>query len=121
MPATLHRLHTAEQRAAVAAAAAADAHAVLAPTHAVKDEHGAILGYVSICALPVVHVWMDRARAGVRESLAMQQQLEAVVRDRGHAYYLMPCQEASPYFPLLAKAGYTDLGPCHLFHRQLED
>lgn len=105
----------------MAAAAHADNHALLAPTHAVRNGEGKIIGYVSITALPVVHVWMDSQAAGVRDSVAMLAQTEAILRDRSHGYYVMPCQESSPFFPLLAKAGFTDLGPCHLFHRKLED
>jgi hypothetical protein len=121
MLASLHRLRTPEQHAAVAAAARADNHALLAPTHAVKNDAGEVIGYVSICALPVVHVWMDTQRAGVRDSAAMLTQTEAILRDRSHGSYEMPCQESSPFYPYLAKAGFTDLGPCHLFHRKLED
>jgi hypothetical protein len=120
MSLTLHRITSPDQKQAVTEAAHADNHAVLAPTHAVMRD-GAVIGYVSILALPVVHVWMDSQKAGVRDSLAMLSQAEAILRDRGAGYYVMPCQETSPFFPLLPKAGFTDLGGnAHLFHRSLE-
>lgn len=121
MSVSLHPIRNSQQEIAVEQAAAADSHALLAPTHAVKKD-GKVIGYVSILAMPVVHVWMDREAATVRDSLAMLAQTEAIVRDRGAHQYYMPCQENSPYFPLLEKVGMTDLGgSAHLFHRKLED
>jgi hypothetical protein len=119
MSVTLQPIRTPDQQAAVRQAARADGHALLAPTHVVLRDRQ-VIGYVSILALPVVHVWMDSKTAGVRDSLAMLAQTEAIVRDRGATHYYLPCQQESPFFPLLEKSGFADLGGnAHLFHRQL--
>lgn len=121
MNVSLHPIRHVQQQIAVEQAAAADSHTLLSPTHAVKKD-GKIIGYVSILAMPIVHAWMDRESATVRDTLATQAQIEAIVRDRGVNQYYMPCQENSPYFPVLRKLGMTDLGgSAHLFHRKLED
>jgi hypothetical protein len=121
MSIVLQPIRTPDQQVAVKHAARADGHALLAPTHAVLRDRQ-VIGYVSILAMPVVHVWMDSNAAGVRDSLSMLAQAEAIVRDRGAKHYYLPCQQESPFFPLLEKAGFVDLGGnAHLFHRQLEE
>lgn len=102
------------------AAAQADDHAVLAPTHAVIGAEGRVVGYASILSLPMVHVWVDRQAGTARDSLELGAQIDAVVSDRGGAEYLIPCEETSPYFPAMERLGFERVGPVVLFRKRIK-
>lgn len=119
MSSILTPLRTPEHYKSVATAAAADhGHAVLAPTHCLVRD-GRIIGYTSIMGMPMVHIWMDTKSATARDSVGGLAQIEAVLRDRGVGDYYMPCQETSPFFPLMQKAGFEPIGTCVLFRKKL--
>lgn len=115
----LQKITSPAELAAVNAAAKADDHAVLAPTHMLVIE-GRVVGYVSLFSLPVVHIWTDRKQVTVRDSLASLQQVEAVACDRGAKDIVTPCEPGSPYFPYLARVGFHEIGPVVLFAKPLK-
>jgi len=98
--------------------AADDNHTVLYPTHLVKRA-GAIIGYASVCKTPVVQWWAHSEKMKARDSLTIQTQLEAVLRNAGLSNYVMPCAENSPYFDKMEKLGYIKLGNQTLFFKDL--
>jgi hypothetical protein len=91
------------------AAAARDNHRVLAPTHiATKD--GQIVGYVSMGAVPVTHVWMDTQQVRARDSLSVLTTIENLASIRGWGLMCLPCSDQSPYLGFMDKFGYSNLG-----------
>jgi hypothetical protein len=115
----VRRITTAAELQAVTAAAQADNHAVLAPTHAVYGAEGRVVGYVSILALPMVHIWTDSKACSARDSLQLAQ-IDAIVSDRGAAEYLIPCSETSPYFPLMERFGFERVGRVILYRKRIK-
>lgn len=90
-------------------AASEDNHRVLAPTHVVtkSDE---IVGYLSLGAVPVVHVWMDTKKVKVRDTLAVLTTMENIASNKGWGLICLPCSDQSPYLPFMDKFGYANLG-----------
>jgi hypothetical protein len=100
------------------ALAANDRHVVLAPTHVVVKD-GEIVGYLSIGAVPVVHVWMDSGAVQARDSLAVLSQLDAVMDHAGAPVYLMPCAKDSPYLPHMERMDFRELWDTTLFIKEV--
>lgn len=94
---------------ALAAAAKADDHDVLFPTHIARKD-GEIVGYASIGALALVNVWAHSQRLRARESLTLLNLVENVAHALGQRTVCMPCAEQSPFRPLLPGLGYKNLG-----------
>jgi len=109
---------TAEEVEALKRAAAADGHQVLCPTHVVRVG-GEIVGYGSICATPVVNVWLDSKRVKRRESLMLLSLCENLARDRRIASIVMPCAAASPFSPVMGALGFVRLGETVLWAKKL--
>lgn len=103
--ATVDRLH---------AAAAADNHAVLNPTHVVlKGE--AIVGYGSLAGLPTLHLWVDSKRVNAMESMRLLETTEVLLAEGGCRAVCVPCSEESPFYAHMERLGYTKLGRTVLF------
>lgn len=114
----LKPLRTAEQFDTVKIAAHNDNHLVLCPTHGlIKDDK--VVGYTSIMGLPLVHIWVDTNNGTVRDSLSALHQIEAVLRDRGITAYCVPCEETSPFYPLLPKVGFEPISKMMIFQKTL--
>lgn len=91
------------------ARAAEDGHEVLFPTHlAIKD--GEIVGYVSLGFLPTVNIWMSSKGVKVRDSLALLNIGQHMLRERKIKHFLMPCAKNSPYYPFMEKLGFKCFG-----------
>lgn len=99
--------------------AEADKHVVIAPTHLVRNEDNAIVGYLSI-KLPWISIWMDSRKNSARDSLEVQKLLESHLTMMGVTEYLMPCAETSPYFKHMEKLGFTRLGAQVVFRKELQ-
>ena len=93
---------------ALVRAAAADHHAVLFPTHLVV-KGAALAGYASVCATPIVHVWLDSARVQAVDTVHALASLDNLLRSQGVAQYVMPCAETSPLYPSMGKLGFAKL------------
>jgi hypothetical protein len=103
---------------AVKAAAAADNHTVLAPTHLMlKGEK--LLGYLSIAGLPNVHAWFDSKHPHALDSLKMIEMGELTLREKGVSAYSLLCAEESPFTPHLERMGFTKLGTTVLYLKRL--
>ncbi len=97
--------------------AAADDHAVIAPTHII-ERNQQMLGYLSVGVIPTVIVWLDTGRANVRDSLAAMDFWENAVADRGAANVIIPCSDKSPFRSYVENVGYINLR-CGMFLKQL--
>ena len=89
-----------------------DSHIVIAPTQVVV-KGGHIVGYASIGAIPMVHVWLDSRHVFARESVGLLEVTERIIRPRAGAY-IMPCSEQSPFYKYMPKLGFTVLGNASL-------
>ena len=94
---------------ALNAAARADNHIALFPTHAVW-KGGKIVGYGSINATPMVNVWLSSKDLGPRDSVQLLGVAEALASNAGLSQIIMPCADSSPFFPMMEKLGFTRLG-----------
>jgi len=91
---------------ALTEAARSDGHRVLYPTDIIKqgDE---VVGYISVCATPIVTVWAHSKKIKAIQSVRLLQNLEDRMRAQGMNHYIMPCEKTSPYFPYMQKLGFV--------------
>lgn len=107
-------VRNADDLKAVAQAAAADNHKVIAPTQMVM-RGDAVVGYASIGAIPLVHTWVDSRRVRARESFGLLNFAENLVANSGVGSLIVPCWEGSPFSPLMERMGYRKLGTTTLW------
>lgn len=110
--------HQAAVMEELAAAAAADQHVVLGPTHVVL-KGGRVVGYASVAGMPTMHVWMDRQHTNALDSVRMLEHVEVAMRERGIRHVLLPCAEESPFTPHLERLGFRRLGPTVLYIKEV--
>ena len=109
----------ATERAQLTAAAEADNHRLILPTHGVWRGEAAV-GYASICATPCVHVWFSTKALKARDSFTLVQHFESLVRKKGHGIVIVPCWELSPFAQLMPHLGYAPFLQTTLYARVLE-
>ena len=91
---------------AIAAAAAADNHKCIAPTHAMlKGDQ--IIGYLSLGGMPVVQSWFDSKNPHVLDSLKMIEHGETAIAEAGANTYMVAVSEQSPFRPHMERLGFT--------------
>ena len=100
------------------AAADRDKHQVLFPTHIVRKA-GEIVGYASVCAAPIMFVWLDSKRVKTRETLMLLALGENLARAKGVQILLMPCAEDSPFSPLMTGMGFEIVGKTVLYAKKM--
>lgn len=98
--------------------AADDDHFVLYPTHTI-DDGDLIVGYASVCATPIVNVWLHSKKVKALNSFRLLSTLEGALRMQGLKEYIMPCSRISPFFPNMERLGYSVLGENVWFHKDL--
>jgi hypothetical protein len=101
---------------AVQAAAQADGHVLIAPSHAILKD-GKILGSLSM--IPTAMIWMHTKDAKARDTLELQSFIENHFSANGGTAMCLPCTKESPYFSVLSKLGYVDIGQFNLFVKGL--
>jgi hypothetical protein len=109
-PADLERL---------AAAARADNHIVVGPSHVI-DRGGEVVGYASLGVVPMLHTWVATGKVGPRESLGLLNCGEMLLANLGHRHVILPCAETSPFWPHIERLGYVKLGVTTLNIKQLQ-
>jgi hypothetical protein len=109
-----------EHEAELRSAAAADEHRVVAPTHTVMKD-GEIIGYASINGLPTLHWWLDRTKGKARDSLMLNRQMDLLMLEAGHPYYVAAVGKCSPYVPHLPKLGFHKWMDTGLYVRDIEE
>lgn len=98
-------IQTALERAQLAAAAEADAHKLILPTHGFWRKDTPV-GYASICVTPCVHTWFSTRHCSGRDSYPLIQRMEEMVREQGHGIVVVPVWEQSPFAPVMSRLGY---------------
>lgn len=101
----------------VVAAGKANSHELVSPNIVVLDRQQQIIGAVSV--LPMHLVWMDTTKCKVRDSLQLKETLESNISLNGGKLFCMPCSKLSPYYSLLPKDNFLNLGSYDLFIKQL--
>jgi len=112
--ARLVTIRTVEHAKAVMAAAAADAHQCIAPTHAMMRGEQ-VIGYLSLGGMPVVQAWFDSKSGHVRDSLNMIDTAEAIMATQGASSVALCCSEDSPFYPHLERLGFKPVMKTVLF------
>lgn len=108
---TLIPLKTSLDRSRLDAAAAADNHQVVAPTHLVERD-GQIVGYVGFGTL--VNTWLRSDQVRPRDSLYLLNMVEVVAQQGGSRELFLPVSPQSPFHPIMSKLGYQELGTATL-------
>jgi len=98
--------------AALAAAATADNHRVIAPTHVAVRGTDECVGYASLGGQRLFFAWLDSKKLVARESFAAWRQAEVVAAGMGLCLAVSP---NSPLLPFVERMGYERLGPAILF------
>lgn len=106
------------ERAELLAAAAADNHPVLYPTHVLEDG-GRIVGYASAPWSPTIYFWADSKRVKALSSVRALQQVERIVGTHGWGSLVVPCAPDSPFHPILPRLGYRNLGRADFFTKTI--
>jgi hypothetical protein len=89
---------------ALSAAAAADGHGVLDPTHVVRKS-GEIVGYLGVFATPVVTMWLHSGKVDYMDSLGLWGRFNSDLKELGVRRYVVPCSARSPFHRILPRLG----------------
>lgn len=106
-----------EQLDVLNAAAKADGHVLVRPSHGVW-RCGTVVGALGVATMPMVNVWLDSQQCDVRESMQVLAVFEALVADKAPAI-CVPCRPTSPLHHYLEKLGYKNNGEFTLFTKEL--
>ena len=108
-----------ELRVKVVEAGKEDNHDVSVSTHYLV-KNGEIVGAWNLGAIPLVMNWQHSKKINARDSLYLQETLDALMRERGHKVYLSACAADSPYRPFMNKLGYELVMSSDIFAKSTE-
>ena len=103
---------------ALAAAARADHHAPLNPTHVIEHD-GEIVGYFGVNSLPLYRLWFHSEKLHAGASTRLLFMIENHFRMAGVAIVATVINEASPFYPAAGRGGYLECLGDRLFLKQL--
>lgn len=92
-------IRTAEELDAIHKIAEAENHPIAWPTH-VMEKNNYVIGTMSI--MPMALVWLSTQRAQVRDTLFLNDHLEAVMANTTRVF-CVPCTEDSPLLKVISK------------------
>jgi len=114
---TVKKITTPEQMLAVQAAAEADDHTMLYPTHYVEKD-GEIVGAWCINSVPTLHTWSHTEKMTAFDSIKLMPVADAIMQDRGTPTYITFVATHSPYFDKMGKLGFIGPQPTNLFLKE---
>lgn len=88
------------------AAAAADDHDPICPTH-LGIKAGVITAYASLGAVGFLDMWSHSQLMTARDSLTLWREMETKAREIGFPALCVPCAAHSPFRPLMRRMGYN--------------
>ena len=91
-------------------AAAADNHGVAAPSHVVI-KNGEIVGYISMCVVPTVLLWLHSKKCRAADLLAVKDYTNDFMTLNNQPGYLVPIPADSPILPFAKKLGLQLASP----------
>jgi len=114
------RLRTEEDVKELNAAAKADNHSVVLPSHVLRKD-GKIVGYFSVAppGMPCVLAWLSTKDMPARESFHLINGIECQVAHAGCQAIMWPIPKDSPFYPLMEQMGYKNCGQYELFIKPL--
>ncbi len=89
------------------------------PTHALLDASGTIWGAFCFTYVPCVMLWLNRRETALLGKHRALHAVEAFYAEHGHRRLLLILHESSALYPFAGRAGYSLLGPCELFTKDL--
>src|SRR3990167_4581034 len=98
----IYPITTQEQIDRLVIAAAKDGHKVSYPTHIVM-KHEEIVGYFSICKIPVIGLWLHTQEIRPIDSVILLNTAENFARAAGHKHIFVPVSPDSPYVSVLER------------------
>ncbi len=106
----------------LAAAAAADAHALVAPSH-VFEKDGQIVGGISLGRVVLAMPWFHTTKCKVRDTLYFINQSEnlaaSLMPPDSNGLLCVPFVPASPLHPYIAELGYSHAVPVTLTFKKV--
>ena len=90
-----------------------DRHLAIAPPH-VFEKSGDIIGYANVGTMTPVNTWFHSSKCKARDSLHIINVLENMVRLSGSQAMLAPVSNQSPFFPVMNRFGYINMGSSNL-------
>lgn len=115
----LRPIRSMEERERVTAAAAEDQHLALFPTHALYTAAGEIVGCASLPWTPTIYCWTHTQKVKALDSTRALARIESITLGHGYGSLILPCSESSPFFSVLPRRGYTNIGPAHFFQKTI--
>lgn len=103
---------------ALAAAARADQHCPLNPTHVI-ERHGQIVGYFGCSSLPLYRLWFHSQELKAADSLRLLFMIENHYRMAGVETLGTIIHTGSPFYPVATRGGYLESGGDRLFLKDL--
>ena len=110
--------HPEHDATALEAAAAADAHGPLNPTHMI-ERHGEIIGYFGVNSLPLFRLWFHSGKMKAGDSTRLLFMMENHYRMAGVDVLGVIINTASPFYPVAARGGYVENLGDRLFLKEL--
>jgi hypothetical protein len=103
---------------ALAAAAQADQHRPLSPTHVIERGEE-IVGYFGINSLPLYRLWFHSEKLKASDSTRLLFMIENHYRMAGVGMVATVCNTRSPFYPVAARLGYLEAAGDRLFLKGL--
>jgi hypothetical protein len=103
---------------ALAAAARADDHVPLNPTHVIEHD-GEIVGYFGVNSLPLYRLWFHSEKIHAGASTRLLFMIENHFRMAGVGLVATVINEHSPFYPAAPRGGYLECLGDRLFLKQL--
>jgi hypothetical protein len=110
--------HAESDALALAAAAKADSHAPLNPTHVIERD-GEIVGYFGVNSLPLYRLWFHSQKMSASASTRLLFMIENHFRMAGVGIIGTVINVGSPFYPCAPRGGYLECIGDRLFLKQL--
>lgn len=103
---------------ALAHLANADKHQIIHPSHLILKD-GETAGYLSIFSAPIVLAWFSTKKCEARDSVRAIEAAEVFMRGMGRTHYLTTCDPVSPFFPVMERLGFKNMGATTFMHKDI--
>jgi hypothetical protein len=98
--------------------AAKDGHEIFFPSHVI-EKHGEVAGYLGVCSMPMLRMWLHTERMKARDSLLAMAVAENLMRANGVQAAGGLISRESNVFPHMAKMGWKGIGETVLHVKNL--